>query len=1686
MAKTVQISAEFTGLQSSLEKQIAAATRGQGVKIPVNDQAFNQAFTGMTANVRRFEQSLDISNRRVIAFGTSAAIVYGAVRGFKELVETTVQVEKTLTSINSIFGLTTRQLDTFSKSLFNVARQTGQAFDEVAEAAQEFSRQGLGVEETLKRTRDAMILVRLTGLDTTKAVSTLTAAVNTFSRAGENSTSILNKVVAADQKFAVSARDIAEAFQRVGSVVDDAGVSIDQFIGLVTAAKQITSRDGAVIGNSLKTILTRLERSTTLDDLEALGIAVRDTAGAAKPALEVFNELAKSYNTLGREQQNLVAQLGGGVFQINQFKALLLDLGKASGVASQAERVSAQATNQALIRNAALNDTLATSIQNLKTSATETASIVGELTFKPVIKQGIEAGGILNSLFGNLSKSGDTKAAEDFGAYIGESILKGIGNVLAGPGIVFAARAVTGVIRRTVPEITGDIRASASLANVQVGRKGTLGSAIIGGLTPAGESEAIARTNALLAQGTKEEQARYAAASAVAEREAVILGIMERQAVIAAELAGVQRTAGARIANEEALLSKGGSVFNLRGRRRTPFGASGYLPVGEEASAISQGIGGAPSSARPVFLGGFRRPDGQGIVANTSEFIVPGAAGGYPAIYNRDMIQKLGLPPGSTPVAAGGYVPNAANSYNVPPSYRSGPTNPVYAFGVNPNTPPPYIPGESAPAGGQGFGQLLALQKQVLDKDAANAAYQARILAQQEATAKGEAQLFAAERARQESDIRRKIFVNGVNAYGERATQPNEPIPFETPPSGTLAGDPSPTTGSTRRGISDRERAAFDAVLAQRRAKRAQAIADQAAVQRSVDRQRLNSSLQTSLLVGSFASAFLPTGTSGQLSGELSGAASGGLNGGALGGNIGSIFGPVGGFIGAGIGGIGGAIKGFVSRMTKSFEEVAADIEKDNAKLKAQTEAVSQAFALQDRLIEGRERGIKGPLVARTQRELSSNLAQITDPKLRAFVLAGDQQGAAQYQFEQQERASTQQAIKLSFTKAITGGDYGRDTVASAASGLQSSFVGLSDQELAKVLNDIRTPTAAAATGLKNSEGLSLAGRLGLNMQAAGAAGGAFGPLLGRIGSLISGGAIANAGTFTQDATIKAINAEIQRRADERQADIVAKGNAGSYISRLQALQLSSQIGVAGQIGQIQAGGVLQIAQARQGFALEGPGLSELQRARLEGQFGRANIVSQAATSRAATLATGKSALIQSLGDAGVRDRALIERIGGISDQGGLQSLQQDLTSILTSKAPEGTLAKAQDAIKELVDRLTVLNATEQESIKVNDTTNSLLREQILKRQDVGFVTSNLRQSLQDQGRIQRAQDQAVVNLAGNPETSDLISGSALAGAKLSQANRAGAKGKSVESLARGFESVFAGARQEAKNFAEVGAQVANSLGNNFSQAFGDFVTSTKKAKDAFRDFIVSVLADSARAFATKAVTSLLGAFFGNIAGGFNTGSVSVGTPTSPKAAGGFINRASGGPIPTMLTGGEFVYPPTQAARIGGRMLKAVNSGSVRAFAPGGLVRGGSGVADDVFQPLAAGSFVVRKAMVERYGANNLASLSIGGYPDMAAGAPVTALHLATGGSAGVASSMMASPTPVYGAPSGGGGVFTIGVNITDNSTTTQSSPDQGGGSIADKNFGAILARRIKETTLQVMQEQQRPGGINYRPSYIG
>ena len=582
-----------TSLNASLNVQLNTQSLNQASK------QVSQALGRITGQASEFQKSLDASTARVFAFGATTAVLNGVNQSFKKLVATTIEVEKRLVEVNSIFQATEQTFNRFRNSIFRVAKETGQSFSTVADGAAELARQGLSAEETASRLKSALVLTRISGLDAEKSVKALTAAINGFQSAGLKHTEIVNKMVAVDTAFAVSAQDLAEAFSRAGSTAEDAGVSFDQLLALVTAVEQKTARGGAVIGNAFKSIFTRLARGTTISQLQELGVQI----DATQTGVQKLQALSTAIE--GISDPTVVSQikeLAGGVFQINVVSAALKDLSSETGIFKDAAKVAAAATNEAFEKNAALGETLASNINELVVGLTSLAEKVGTITFGPLLQNLV---GIATTFTEFLDKALDPEKGNTFI----KGFFKAIGSFLGGPAIVIF---------------------TAAFAKI---------SQLIGRF-------AIEGLKSLFTIGTQTEKIRSVEASIVQllQRDESL-----RNAILSSTMSQAQKEQAvlAAIKNENALLQQQAVIMrqiatmaHARGVRGTPAGGfKGRFNAGFRAEEAEARMLGAPAGVKARMSKG--TIGGRKFIMNNHETEIPNFAGRDSAViphYSRGFV----------------------------------------------------------------------------------------------------------------------------------------------------------------------------------------------------------------------------------------------------------------------------------------------------------------------------------------------------------------------------------------------------------------------------------------------------------------------------------------------------------------------------------------------------------------------------------------------------------------------------------------------------------------------------------------------------------------------------------------------------------------------------------------------------------------------------------------------------------------------------------------------------------------------------------------------------------------------------------------------------------------------------------------------------------------------------------------
>jgi len=617
---TAAAQAQLSALQTAAGKPITAKVN------------FSQPLGRITGDLAMFDKSMAAASARVAAFGVTSGAIYLVSKAMSEAAKSMMLVDKELTELNTFLGQSQGQLKAFGDSLFSIAKNTATSFSAVAEAAKEFARQGLSMEDTLKRTNDALILSRISGLGAAESVTALTTAINSFNKSGLTSSEIVNKLVQVDSQFAVSSSDLAQALSRVGSSAQDSGVSIDQLVASITAAQQTTGRGGAVIGNALKTIFTRMKRPEVIDQLREIGVAVKDQNGYFLDGISILKNYTDATKNLSQTEKAKTAELLGGIFQINILNSLINDLSRSNGVYARALQASNSATDQAFDKNEALNQSLTATIEITKANLQQKGAAIATPLLTPLVKTGTA---IINKTLNVFDKKeGDEEGAKS-GRSFGESLLKGLGAAIAGPGIVIVGALAFAIGKKlltfgteAVRSLLGVTSASQNILNLQSLITSTLNN-----------------QPQIIQQIVSGQISQTTAAQA-------LLTIMQQQA------AQLQTNATLSSALANTLAQGGFTVSPTTGLKKRR--AMGYIPKAdqdaERAGALSGGYSPGAVVETPSSIGG---------IMNTSEkvkyvpgfsqpFINPPESSKAGQMHRENAIKQTGV----NPYSSRGFIPN--------------------------------------------------------------------------------------------------------------------------------------------------------------------------------------------------------------------------------------------------------------------------------------------------------------------------------------------------------------------------------------------------------------------------------------------------------------------------------------------------------------------------------------------------------------------------------------------------------------------------------------------------------------------------------------------------------------------------------------------------------------------------------------------------------------------------------------------------------------------------------------------------------------------------------------------------------------------------------------------------------------------------------------------------------------------
>ncbi|MEG0764211.1 MAG: phage tail tape measure protein, partial [Oscillospiraceae bacterium] len=224
-----------------------------------------------------------------------------------------------------------------------MAQSFGATTTQVTSAAEEWLRQGKTIQETNKLIEQSMILSKVGLMSSELATKSLTSALKGYSYGVERASDVTDKLTRLDQDAAVTSRDLAESMSRTANSAALSGVSMDSLLGYLTVVQETTQKTAETVGESFKTIFSRLSNikigkfidddGQDLSDVESIlnhfNIKLRDSNKEFRNFGDVINEVGERWKSFSSVEQRAISNSFAGVRQQENFLVLMNNFDKA-------------------------------------------------------------------------------------------------------------------------------------------------------------------------------------------------------------------------------------------------------------------------------------------------------------------------------------------------------------------------------------------------------------------------------------------------------------------------------------------------------------------------------------------------------------------------------------------------------------------------------------------------------------------------------------------------------------------------------------------------------------------------------------------------------------------------------------------------------------------------------------------------------------------------------------------------------------------------------------------------------------------------------------------------------------------------------------------------------------------------------------------------------------------------------------------------------------------------------------------------------------------------------------------------------------------------------------------------------------------------------------------------------------
>lgn len=298
--------------------------------------------------------------KKIFQWTVSGGLLFGAIGQIKEGIQTINSLNKSMTDIQMITGMSASKVGNLTKQYSDLASQLHETTTSIMTASEEFLRAGNSADETASLLKASTVMSKIAGQTQEESAQSLISIMNAYKMKASDMMSVVDKLVAVDNTSATSTEELSTAIQKTAASAQESGVSFSQLVSWIGEVSSVSRQSADTIGTAFNSIFSRYEKvkagANTDDQGEAVNdvekvlkkfdISIRDQSNNFINLNTVLTEVANKWSTLNTVERGQISTALAGTKQRNQFLILMQNFNKTLELQSTEANSAGNAMNR--------------------------------------------------------------------------------------------------------------------------------------------------------------------------------------------------------------------------------------------------------------------------------------------------------------------------------------------------------------------------------------------------------------------------------------------------------------------------------------------------------------------------------------------------------------------------------------------------------------------------------------------------------------------------------------------------------------------------------------------------------------------------------------------------------------------------------------------------------------------------------------------------------------------------------------------------------------------------------------------------------------------------------------------------------------------------------------------------------------------------------------------------------------------------------------------------------------------------------------------------------------------------------------------------------------------------------------------------------------------------------------------